>query len=365
MISQEDIEIYAENFVNNEEINARLLKARDKIDSFYKQFPKDSLRTLTLDDYCLGRSKGFSWWLEFGSYEFGRIGAYRASIHIVYYDKKRQVYIYPRDEFKSENEALEYIKKNLVEIVDLTEKEDFSKLSEHDFFNRYTNISGKTAFLYNTDKILPIYSEGHLDNFLKMFNLIPHESESDIEDISIIKKNLLLREFFKGIPIFNDWETYKIMWFVYDLKSSLDSIDAGDESDSQVVESISERIKETEIQKIIVNNINGIDWKLGEEVKLIEGQFDTKEAGKIDLLLEGESNYYVVELKSGTASEAVIGQILRYIGYLQRTDYSRNKSIKGIVLAEGMDENLRNAIIPIGNIVLFRKYKLSVQIEAP
>lgn len=67
--------------------------------------------------------------------------------------------------------------------------------------------------------------------------------------------------------------------------------------------------------------------------------------GRTDLIcLDTDDNFVVLELKAVNASDVVIGQILRYMGYV-RENFARKagKEVSGIILTPSYDEQLRLA----------------------
>lgn len=67
--------------------------------------------------------------------------------------------------------------------------------------------------------------------------------------------------------------------------------------------------------------------------------------GRTDLICrDKDDNYVVLELKAFNSSDSVVGQILRYIGYIRENWADKeNKQVKGIIITPGYDEQLRLA----------------------
>jgi hypothetical protein len=83
--------------------------------------------------------------------------------------------------------------------------------------------------------------------------------------------------------------------------------------------------------------------------------------GRIDLLAQDkDENFVVIELKVSRGSDAVIGQILRYMNWVRR-NLAGNKSVRGIVLAQNFDDRLQYAVMSDESITL-RQYRLTVEI---
>ena len=52
----------------------------------------------------------------------------------------------------------------------------------------------------------------------------------------------------------------------------------------------------------------------------------------------------VVELKKGRASDAVVGQLLRYMGYVKDELLEEDQMVKGIIIALTDDQRLKRAL---------------------
>jgi len=113
--------------------------------------------------------------------------------------------------------------------------------------------------------------------------------------------------------------------------------------------------KHTEIGKNY--NIYEID---GEQVGK---QFPT-DSGSIDILAVSKDNkeLLVVELKKGRVSDVVVGQILRYMGYVKEDLADKNQKVSGIIIAFDDDMKLRRALSVTQNID-FYTYKISFKLE--
>lgn len=62
----------------------------------------------------------------------------------------------------------------------------------------------------------------------------------------------------------------------------------------------------------------------------------------------------MVELKKGRASDAVVGQILRYMGYVQQELADEGQSTKGVIIALEDDRRIRRALAVSPGIEFYR-----------
>jgi restriction system protein len=112
-------------------------------------------------------------------------------------------------------------------------------------------------------------------------------------------------------------------------------------------------ILENGIEEAIKKNLSQLDLKLAPEA--IRQQCNLGIGiGRTDLIcVDEKGNYIVLELKAVESSDTVVGQISRYIGYIQENWAEKeNKKVKGIIITPGYDEQLRLAAKAAGIKVL-------------
>jgi restriction system protein len=92
----------------------------------------------------------------------------------------------------------------------------------------------------------------------------------------------------------------------------------------------------------------------------VDGQQYVTEVGPIDILAvePGSGAFVVIELKKGRPSDQVVGQILRYMGWVKEKLCKDDQGVKGLVICHDRDEKLRYAIEMTSNIDV-RYYKVS------
>jgi restriction system protein len=88
-------------------------------------------------------------------------------------------------------------------------------------------------------------------------------------------------------------------------------------------------------------------------VKAQQYQTDT---GPLDILAisKDKKQLLVVELKKGRASDAVVGQTLRYMGYVQDELASDGQTVRGAIIAHEDDQRIRRALAMTPNIAFYR-----------
>jgi restriction system protein len=69
----------------------------------------------------------------------------------------------------------------------------------------------------------------------------------------------------------------------------------------------------------------------------------------------------VVELKKGRASDIVVGQVLRYMGYVQEELAETGQSVSGVIIALDDDQRIRRALAVAPSINFYR-YQISFKL---
>ncbi|PSV50048.1 endonuclease NucS domain-containing protein [Photobacterium indicum] len=103
-------------------------------------------------------------------------------------------------------------------------------------------------------------------------------------------------------------------------------------------------VLESGVEEAVKANISQLKLKLAEDS--IQQQCDLGiGVGRTDLICRDEDNNFVVlELKATQTSDYVVGQILRYMGYIQENWAEKEKvKVKGIIMTPSYDEHLRLA----------------------
>jgi restriction system protein len=124
---------------------------------------------------------------------------------------------------------------------------------------------------------------------------------------------------------------------------------------------------EKHLEDFLVQNWS--QTELGQKYAIVEdegeivGQQYPSDTGPIDILAvsKDKKEYLVVELKKGRASDAVIGQVQRYMGYVLEDLAEADQSVKGVIIALEDDLRIRRALSVTNNIEFYR-YQVSFKL---
>jgi restriction system protein len=123
---------------------------------------------------------------------------------------------------------------------------------------------------------------------------------------------------------------------------------------------------EEHLEDFLVKNWAQTD--LGKEYDIYEEdgekaqQYQT-DTGPLDILAisKDKKRLLVVELKKGRASDAVVGQTLRYMSFVQEMLAEKDQTVHGIIIALEDDQRIRRALAMVSNI-LFYRYQISFKL---
>lgn len=117
---------------------------------------------------------------------------------------------------------------------------------------------------------------------------------------------------------------------------------------------------EKHLEDFLVKNWNqtelGKDYDIFEEDGELIGQQFPTDTGFIDILAisKDKKELLIVELKKGRASDNVVGQIQRYMGYILEELAEPDQKVKGVILALEDDLRIRRALAVAGSIEFYR-----------
>jgi restriction system protein len=138
-------------------------------------------------------------------------------------------------------------------------------------------------------------------------------------------------------------------------------------SNDVTVEDPSEFALEKHLEDFLVKNWKqtelGREFDIFEEDGILLGQQYPSDTGPIDILAvsKDKKTLLVVELKKGRASDNVVGQIQRYMGYVKEELAESNQEVKGIIIALEDDIRIKRALSVTTNIEFFR-YQVSFKL---
>jgi YhcG PDDEXK nuclease domain len=126
-------------------------------------------------------------------------------------------------------------------------------------------------------------------------------------------------------------------------------------------------VLEKYLEEFIVSNFQSIfkgKLSIHKDGNEVSGQPYSTSIGPIDILaFEPESkSFLVIELKKGRPADQVVGQILRYMGWVKKNLCTDGQSVKGLVICRDSDDKLSYALDMTNNIDV-RYYRVSFDLR--
>jgi len=88
------------------------------------------------------------------------------------------------------------------------------------------------------------------------------------------------------------------------------------------------------------------------------------DVGRIDLLARHKQKpiWLVIELQRGQSGDAIVGQVLRYMGWVKQNLAKTNESVSGMIVAPDFDPALQYAVSAVADRVRLWKYDLRFEL---
>ncbi|BDD86070.1 endonuclease NucS domain-containing protein [Desulfofustis limnaeus] len=138
-------------------------------------------------------------------------------------------------------------------------------------------------------------------------------------------------------------------------------------STDETVEDASSFALEQHLEDFLVQN--WAQTELGKEYDIFEeegvkvGQQYLTDTGPLDILAikKDKTELLVVELKKGRASDVVVGQTLRYMGFVKEELAEAGQSVRGVIIALEEDNRIRRALA-MTPLIVFYRYQISFKL---
>ena len=144
-------------------------------------------------------------------------------------------------------------------------------------------------------------------------------------------------------------------------------VQTGPSEASETIEDLNAFVLEKYLEDFIVSNFDTIfkgELKVYEDADGNDGQQYATDVGPIDILAVDpkSKSFVVIELKKGRPSDQVIGQILRYMGWVKQNLSASGQAVKGLIICRDPDPKLSYALEMTNNIDV-RYYSVSFKLR--
>ena len=194
--------------------------------------------------------------------------------------------------------------------------------------------------------------------YYKPGELLPHRRKIEWFPINILRSEMSeqLQRSVSAIGICCDISSYQeeINRFIYKQTSTIITASTPD------VEDASAFALEKHLEDFLVKNWKntelGKKYDIYEEDGVLVGQQYPTDTGPIDILAisKDKKNMLVIELKRGRASDVVVGQIQRYMGFVHDELLEKGQRVKGVIIGLEANNRLKRALSVCNNIDFYR-----------
>jgi hypothetical protein len=175
-----------------------------------------------------------------------------------------------------------------------------------------------------------------LEDAIEFFKIPNRDSLLD-RTLDYLRDYIIFKSVKETLGIEKYTQVNNALWFAFALE---------EQGPEEVVKAYGSISMEEDLRDFLAENI----FLIEKGLVLIRKEFPTEEVGNIDLLCKDAEGYHVVvELKKGRVSDKVIGQTLRYMGWIKR---NINKNVRGIIIVNEPDPYLEHALFAVENIKL-------------
>ena len=161
-----------------------------------------------------------------------------------------------------------------------------------------------------------------------------------------------------------EWEIFEKEDGVLGVQQTRDGIEDANASSGEQSGSFA---LESHLRDYLARNLNniadfGTELTVFVDTEGVDGIEYHTEVGIIDILTRSDNgDFYVFELKLGRGADAALGQILRYMGWVDK-HLSGENEVHGIVLASEISKKLKYAVTKVPNVELF-EYELAFSVK--
>ena len=145
-------------------------------------------------------------------------------------------------------------------------------------------------------------------------------------------------------------------------------VEGKEDEEEKVPEQSTEFVLEKYLEDFLVTNFDRVfsgSLQLHPHDDGTTGQQYVTGVGNIDILAREPDTgaYVIIELKKGRPSDEVVGQILRYMGWVKENLCEADEEVKGLVICREPDERLEYALNLVGHLIRVQFYEVDFRLK--
>lgn len=183
-------------------------------EKFLRKFDKSKIKQLKIDNYVIGKGETFCKIIENDLDRLGSMKGSPASKFGVYFGTEKpetfKTYRFKPKWGTNYQEAYQKV----IDAIDKLLDDGYSENIDAIVMNPISSMfKGKILSIYYPDRFLSIFSNDHLDHFLRVFNL---DTSQNVKSDPVLKREILLK-FKESDSIFKNWEIDMFTYFLYNI----------------------------------------------------------------------------------------------------------------------------------------------------
>ena len=220
----------------------------------------------------------------------------------------------------------------------------------------------------------------------KKYGVWNSKSEAGLERLGLLpkfkSKDSFADKYLQVNEIFNElaekynitlWQLDEIIGCIALGNTPITMVENGDDlpitkDEESRIETYEEFGLESHLEDFLVENWDKLD--LSKKYQILEkdgdiiGQQYVTQMGRIDILAKSKDGkeWLVIELKKGRISDQVVGQTLRYIGWISEHEAKPEEKVTGLIIVGEKDDKLICSLKAVNNIKL-RTYAVSFRLS--
>ena len=211
---------------------------------------------------------------------------------------------------------------------------------------KYPLITRQTMDALETDAE---QEEAAFDEAMRKYNITNEDMFLD-RTLDFLRETVIFTEIRRILGLEKYTQVNNLLWF-----GQL----AEENEEPDAIKSIASVSIERDLRNFLAQNPHVIESGLSV---IQTEEYDTKNVGRIDILCSDTSGKLVViELKKGRKADSVVGQILRYIGWVSK---NLSKNARGIIIVNEPDEKLEYALLPLQAMLQLKYYRVNFEVSS-
>ncbi len=277
MIAENELRVLQAKFETERQSNQTHYRALEKLRrEFVTQFKPSRIPLLSLDDYVEGKDSkdSFCYWVEWKTSELGRIQGSPSARFGVFYDKKAKCFKFTK-RFENEDAAIVFLRGQIARLLEAGRTNDREAIRQIEISPMF---KGKILFLYYPEKFLNVFSEEHVDHYLREAVLaLP------ADNLDVLAKRELLLAFKTGDAVMSNWTAYEFMHFLYFTWPPLPKL-------SKVPELLRKYVEAQDFPPAQSTRSEFISFELGDALEFPKQEVSKRASGEIDFEKQNQRN---------------------------------------------------------------------------